>query len=182
MTYQQHPNDDQAIRHRIRQILEQQINARGGNLLGGRKRRLAKPKSRLRKQRRAGAMVGGAKRKMAVRHNPWLMHVAQVRHMNPDLSYKEALILAKDSYHRKAGAIVGASRRRVVRKKVPRRRAGAVVGAARRRVVRKKALRAPRRRAGAMQNPWLMHVAQVRRANPQVPAQHIMQLARQSYY
>lgn len=30
--------------------------------------------------------------------NPWMKHVANVRQANPNLSYKEVLILAKESY------------------------------------------------------------------------------------
>lgn len=37
----------------------------------------------------------------AAEHNPWLIHVKKFRKAHPHLSYKEALIEARKSYHRK---------------------------------------------------------------------------------
>ena len=32
--------------------------------------------------------------------NPWIAHVAEVKAANPHMSYKEVLVLAKESYHK----------------------------------------------------------------------------------
>ena len=47
-------------------------------------------------------LQGGKSRSQAAREraktNPWLLHVAKVRQENPDLKYKDVLVLAKKSY------------------------------------------------------------------------------------
>ena len=63
---------------------------KAAGLSGGRKRKAAGLVGG--RKKRAGGLVGGKKL------NPWLSHVAEVRNMYPELSYKEALMEAKNSY------------------------------------------------------------------------------------
>lgn len=45
---------------------------------------------------------GSPKQVAAARTNPWLQHVKQVRAQNPNLSYKDALKVASETYVKKA--------------------------------------------------------------------------------
>ena len=46
---------------------------------------------------------GGLRGRQAAAHSPWIEHVKSVRANHPGMSYKEALIMASQSYHKGSG-------------------------------------------------------------------------------
>ena len=75
-----------SIQDRMRHIYESQIHQLGGTLVGGRSKKFHH----------------------AVKsHNPWIRHLQEFRYAHPDLSYKEAMQLAKNSYNKPAAHAAG---------------------------------------------------------------------------
>lgn len=153
--------EDALIRHRIKDILMDQIRMQGGKKRRSkskttRGRAYAGSKTAKKKTSRSKSRTCGSKsRKGVKRSSPWIAHVKKYAKEH-GITYGEALKKARASYKggvyagkRKSSRSKSRSKSRIVRRRRTVRKAGALVGGRKRRTRTHKSKRAGARVAGS---------------------------------